>query len=230
MNRLVLVPCVLVIAFYVAFASYLAWPTIVYQHGRSRAALDALTSVANPGEIRTDRSSFKKQTDPVLAAHEAPTKQAAPDARSDPAVLPEYHSLAWVTVLLPAKVHAGPSVEAPIIRFYAVGTPLNATRYSNDWIEVNEPGTSTSGWIYRKYLGAISNIEQGKIASQEVQEKSPVAGPDSAKRYSKDVPGQRSSTTTRFSKQSTRVNQVAARSIHGRTEMANLLQRAFSGY
>ena len=132
MNRLVLVPCVLVIAFYVAFASYLAWPTIVYQHGRSRAALDAPTSVANPGEIRTDRSSFKKQTDPVLAAHEAPTKPAAPDARSDPAVLPEYHSLAWVTVLLPAKVHAGPSVEAPIIRFYAVGTPLNATRYWND--------------------------------------------------------------------------------------------------
>jgi len=68
MNRLVLVPCVVVVAFYVALASYIAWPTIVYQRGVSRAALDAPTLVANPGEIRTDRSSFKKQTDPVLAA------------------------------------------------------------------------------------------------------------------------------------------------------------------
>jgi hypothetical protein len=51
--------------------------------------------------------------------------------------------------------------------FYGVGTPLRAVRYRNDWFEITEP--STSGWIYRKYLGAISHSEQGKIASQETQ-------------------------------------------------------------
>jgi len=55
MNRLVLVPCV-VVASYVALASYIVWPTIVYEHGRSRAALNLPTSVANRGEIRKDRS------------------------------------------------------------------------------------------------------------------------------------------------------------------------------
>jgi len=141
-----------VIAFYVAFASYLAWPTIVYQHGRSRAALDAPTSVANHGEMRKHGGSPTEQMSPALAVS---------------AALPESHELTWVTVLLPARVYAGPSINTPIIQFYAVGTPLHATRYWNDWIEVKEPDTSKSGWIYRKYLGAISNYEQGKIKKRK---------------------------------------------------------------
>jgi hypothetical protein len=52
------------------------------------------------------------------------------------------------------------------MHFYAIGTPLRAVRYRNDWFEITEPSTSKSGWIYRKYLGAISNSEQGKIASR----------------------------------------------------------------
>ena len=124
------------IAFYVAFASYLAWPTIVYQHGRSRAALDAPTSVANHGEMRKHGGSPTEQMSPALAVS---------------AALPESHELTWVTVLLPARVYAGPSINTPIIQFYAVGTPLHATRYWNDWIEVKEPDTSKSG-------GSIENI------------------------------------------------------------------------
>jgi hypothetical protein len=162
MNRLVLVPCVLVIAFYVAFASYLAWPTIVYQHGRSRAALDAPTSVANHGEMRKDGGSPTEQMSPALAAYEAPTKLAAQTTKSVPAALPESHELTWVTVLLPARVHAGPSINTPIIQVYSVGTPLHATRYWNDWIEVNEPDTSKSGWIYRKYLGCDKQLGAGQ--------------------------------------------------------------------
>jgi len=62
-----------------------------------------------------------------------------------------------------SRVHAGPSVDTPITQFYALGTPLNARRYWNDWIEVVEPGTSKSGWIYRKYLGAISNRARSRL-------------------------------------------------------------------
>jgi len=202
-----------VIAFYVAFASYLAWPTIVYQHGRSRAALDAPTSVANHGEMRKHGGSPTEQMSPALAVS---------------AALPESHELTWVTVLLPARVYAGPSINTPIIQFYAVGTPLHATRYWNDWIEVKEPDTSKSGWIYRKYLGAISNYEQGKIASQEAQEQKPVAGLVSAKRYEKTVPVKHNASTARSSKQATRFQ--PATPFRGRTEMASLLQRAFGGY
>src|SRR5262252_5284440 len=164
MNRLVLVPCVVVVASYAALASYIAWPTIVYEHGRSRAELDTSTSVASRGAMRNDRSSPTEQTNLVLPSYEARNQPVALTAKSAPVVLPEDHELTWVTLLLPARVHAGPSVD-----IYAVGTPLHARRYWNDWIEVVEPGTSKSGWIYRKYLGAISNYEQGKIASQEAQ-------------------------------------------------------------
>jgi hypothetical protein len=221
MNRLVLVLCVVVVASYTALASYIAWPTIVYEHGRSRAELDTSTSVASRGAMRNDRSSPTEQTNPVLPSYEARNQPVALTAKSAPVVLPEDHELTWVTVLLPARVHAGPSVDTPITQFYAVGTPLHARRYWNDWIEVVEPGTSKSGWIYRKYLGAISNYEQGKIASQEAQAQRSVARPVSAKRYAH---------IRRSSKQSTRVKQVAARPIRGKTEMASLLQRAFSGY
>jgi hypothetical protein len=228
MNRLVLVPCV-VVASYVAFASYIVWPTIVYEHGRSRAGINIPNSVANRGEISRDRGSPTQQTNPALAAYEAPTKPAAPTARSASAVSPDSHELTWVTVLLPARVHTGPSVDTPITQFYAVGTALHARRYWNDWIEVIEPGASKSGWIYRKYLGAISNPERGKIAAQEAQAKSPVARPISAKRYAKTSLVKRYANNV-HSKQSTRVTPVAAKPIRGRTEMANLLQRAFSGY
>jgi len=229
MNRLVLVPCVAVVAFYVALASYIAWPTIVYQRGTSGAALDTLTSIANRGEIRTDRSSSTEQSSAIIPAYEAPTEPAVPAAKPSTPALPESHELMWVAVLLPAKVHTGPSVDSPISHFYAVGTPLQARRYWNDWIEVVEPGTSKWGWIYRKYLGATSDYEQGKIASQETQEQRPAAQRVSVKRYAKAFPVKRYANSVR-SKQSSRVKQVAVRPIRGRNEMASLLQRAFSGY
>jgi len=149
-----------------------------------------------------------------------------------------------VTVLLPARVHTGPSVDAPISDFYAVGTPLHATSYRNDWFEISEPGTSKSGWIYRKYLGAISN--QGKMALQEAQGQKPVAKVSvpakryakataakryakatAAKRYAKAVPAKRYANAIGFSKKS---SPTTSERIRGRTEMASLLQRAFSGY
>src|SRR5262245_53168068 len=106
-----------------------------------------------------------------------------------------------VTVLLPARVYKGPSVDTAISHFYAVGTPLHATGYKNDWFEISEPGTAKSGWIYRKYLGAISNSEQSKMAFQEAQGQKPVAEVSApakrhakataAKSYAKAVPAKR---------------------------------------
>jgi len=157
-----------------------------------------------------------------LTASEMPAHPVSPGTN--------YHESIWVAVLLPARVHTGPSVDTPVTHFYAVGTPLHATRHWNDWIEVIEPGASKSGWIYRKYLGAISNSEQGQIASREAQEQSPVVQPVPAKRYAKASPAKRYANSIRSSKQSTRVKPVTARPIRGRTEMASLLQRAFSGY
>ena len=144
-------------------------------------------------------------------------------------------------VLIPARVHTGPSVDTPISHFYPVGTPLRATRYRSDWFEIIEPSTSKTGWIYRKYLGAISNSEQSKIAAQGAQAQSAEisvpakryakANPNAkTDRYAKAIPVKRYAKANRSSKQSAPVKPVKQKPIRGRTELVSLLQRAFSGY
>ena len=186
MNRLVLVPCI-VVASYVAFASYVA-SYVLHEFTRSRVELNSPTVIANLEEIHKDSNSPTKQTKSVLS-YEVTNNPVAIAERPAHSVLPTpSRESTWVMVLLPARVHTGPSVDTPTIHFYAVGTPLRAVRYRNDWFEITEPSTSKSGWIYRKYLGAISNSEQGKIASQEAQGQRPVVKESiPAKRYAKAI-------------------------------------------
>jgi len=239
-NRLALVPC-LVVASYVAVAAYIATP-ILHELGRSRVGFKIPSSVANREEIHKDARSFTKLTSSLHPSNEVPNKPLGIIEKPAAAVLPEtpYHESTWVMVLIPARVHTGPSVDTPISHFYPVGTPLRATRYQRDWFEIIEPSTSKTGWIYRKYLGAISDSEQSKIASQEAQGQSPAAEASvpaksyakaiPVKRYAKAIPVKRYANTIRSSKQSTRVNPVTQKPIRSRTELASLLQRAFSGY
>jgi len=239
-NRLALIPC-LVVASYVAIASYIASP-ILHDLGRSRVGFKIPSSVANREEIHKDARSFTKLTSSLHPSNEVPNKPLGIIEKPAAAVLPEtpYHESTWVMVLIPARVHTGPSVDTPISHFYPVGTPLRATRYQRDWFEIIEPSTSKTGWIYRKYLGAISDSEQTKIASQEAQGRSPIdqvsvpvkryANAVPVKRYAKAIPVKRYANTIRSSKQSTRVKPVTSKPIRGRTVMASLLQRAFSGY
>jgi hypothetical protein len=230
-NRLALIPC-LVVASYVAIASYIASP-ILHDLGRSRVGFKIPSSVANREEIHKDARSFTKLTSSLHPSNEVPNKPLGIIEKPAAAVLPEtpYHESTWVMVLIPARVHTGPSVDTPISHFYPVGTPLRATRYQRDWFEIIEPSTSKTGWIYRKYLGAISDSEQSKIASQEAQGQSPAAEASvPAKSYAKAIPVKRYANTIRSSKQSTRVNPVTQKPIRSRTELASLLQRAFSGY
>jgi len=198
MNRLVLVPCI-VVASYVAFASYVA-SYVLHEFTRSRVELNSPTVIANLEEIHKDSNSPTKQTKSVHPSYEVTNNPVAIAERPAHSVLPTpSRESTWVMVLLPARVHTGPSVDTPTIHFYAVGTPLRAVRYRNDWFEITEPSTSKSGWIYRKYLGAISNSEQGKIASQEAQGQRPVVKESvpakryakSAKHYAKAIPAER---------------------------------------
>src|SRR5215831_20003930 len=186
MNRLVLVPCI-VVACYVAAASYFA-SHIVYELDRPRVGFKIPAFVSNRAEIQKESSSQRPSS--VHPSYEVPNKPVA-ITEKPAAISPEtpHQDSIWVTVLLPARVHTGPSVDTPISRFYSAGTPLQATRYRNDWFEITEPGTWKSGWIYRKYLGAISNTEQNKIASQEAQKQRPVANVSvPAQRYAKAIP------------------------------------------
>ena len=238
MNRLMLVPGI-VVACYVAVASYTAASIASYiehQLDRPRVGFKIPTFASNRGDMQKESSS--QQPSSVHVSYEVPNKPVA-ITEKPAAVSPEtpHQDSIWVTVLLPARVHTGPSVDTPISKFYAAGTTLQATRDRNDWFEISEPGTSKSGWIYRKYLGAIGNSEPGKVALHEAQGQKPVAKVSvpakryakatPAKRYAKATPAKRYASAIGFSKRS---NATTSKPNRGRTEMASLLQRAFSGY
>jgi hypothetical protein len=226
----------MVVASYVALASYVTLP-IVHEFGRSSVGFKMPTSIPNRGELQTEPSS--QPTNSVQLSAEVPNeRKMITDPSAAVSTEKPHQDALWVTVLLPARVHTGPSVDTPISQFYQAGTPLRATRYQNDWFEISEPGSPPSGWIYRKYLGAISNSEGGKVASQEAHQESVKRYPKAlpvkhyakavpVKHYAKAGPVKRYANAVRYSKRSMQVKQVAVR---GHTEMASLLQRAFSGY
>jgi hypothetical protein len=73
----------------------------------------------------------------------------------------------WVVVIRGATEHSSPSVSAPTVRYYPVGTELHLIGYEQGWFQVLDPVTSERGWIYEKYyLQAIRGPGQ-MIALQE---------------------------------------------------------------
>lgn len=58
----------------------------------------------------------------------------------------------WADVSIAAKMHSAPSVSAPILRYYRVGTRLRVIERQTGWTKVVDPVTSKQGWIYEKYL------------------------------------------------------------------------------
>src|SRR5262245_35463672 len=117
MNRLMLVPCI-VVACYVAAASYTA-AYIAHQLDRPRVGFKIPTFASNRADIQKESSS--QHTISVHPFYQVPNEPLAINEKTAAAVSPERPSndSVWVTVLLPARVHTGPSVDSPISRFYS---------------------------------------------------------------------------------------------------------------
>jgi hypothetical protein len=73
MNRLALVPCI-VLAFYVALASYIAWPIVVYELGQPRARSNIPMNFPNRAIRGDDNSSPSSQTNAAAPSYETPKK------------------------------------------------------------------------------------------------------------------------------------------------------------
>ena len=75
-----------------------------------------------------------------------------------------------------ATVHFGPSVSAPTVRFYPVGTELQVVDYQRGGFQVLDATTSQHGWIYEKYyLQPIPGPEQMIAAVSDWSEHTPAA-------------------------------------------------------
>jgi SH3 domain-containing protein len=89
---------------------------------------------------------------------------------------PEQHEANWVVVIRWATVHSRPSVSAPIVGSYSVGTELQLTDHQQGWFQVLDPATSQRGWIYeRYYLQAIRDPGQMVAALQETPKRNVVS-------------------------------------------------------
>jgi hypothetical protein len=94
--------------------------------GSFRGAFRIEVQKKPPGDRRVSKFDqffvgLLSKTRLVHPSYEVPNKSPAITEKAAAAVLPEthYHESTWMTVLLPARVHSGPSDDTPIIRFYA---------------------------------------------------------------------------------------------------------------
>ena len=125
-----------------------------------RIAVSSLIMRQDRQSITTSRENIERAPLPPTGKSFEPSVPALPEA--------EKHEAIWAVVIRGATVHSGPSVSAPTIRFYAVGTELQLINYQDGWFQVLDPTTSERGWIYEKYyLEAIRGPGQMLAALQK---------------------------------------------------------------
>jgi hypothetical protein len=108
---------------------------------------------------------------------------------------------------------------------------------------ISTTGLKSTNQALRRRDGSIENtsaqlVIPRRARSRRKKRKGPAAEVSvpvkryaKAERYAKAIPVKRyAANTIRSSKQSTRAKPVTPKPIRGRTELASLLQRAFSGY
>ena len=115
-----------------------------------------------------------------VAASSADETAGAPDAAP-------YQEAIWAVVIRGATLRASPSVTAPTVDYYGVGTELNVISMSGGWFEVSHPKTGQRGWIFAThYLDPVGKPGERKI----------VAAPAPSKQAA--LPQNASNRSTRF--------------------------------
>ena len=63
-----------------------------------------------------------------------------------------YQPIEWARVVLAARAHDDASVSSPTLRFYQPGTALQVVSRQNGWIQITDPASGETGWVFEKYL------------------------------------------------------------------------------
>jgi hypothetical protein len=115
-----------------------------------------------PALVSSQRASMPlRKPDATASSSEdgqAPTADAGvvpvTQAKSTPAQSGSttYPAGEWTKVTIAARVHSDASVSSPIIRFYQAGTALQVLDRQNGWVQVADPASGESGWVFEQYL------------------------------------------------------------------------------
>ena len=94
-----------------------------------------------------------------------------PDGTAEP--------IEWARVVLPARVHDDASVSSPTLRFYQPGIALQVVSRQNGWIQITNPASGESGWVFEQYLVPADGPTAAQTAMVATASK-PVAEPTGA--------------------------------------------------
>jgi len=188
------------------------------------------TRMPEPQHSGVERAAVRTQamqpmTDPLADAKiehppvSLPSTEETHESSWPPVTEGKGEEAIWVVVIRGATVHSDPSVSAPTIRFYRVGTELQLTGYERGWFQVSDPATSAHGWIYEKYyLEAIRGPGQTRAIAQN----SP-----SPTRAAVKVPKPRPPLRRVKKPRSQPIEKIQPRATE---TVASLLQKAFRGF
>ena len=124
-----------------------------------------LRNVTEVAKTRVPRAASETaKTSPPLSSSKETTEPSQLSGSED-----GNEAAGWVEVSRAARVHTGPSISSPTVRFYPVGTELQLVGCEEGWFQVLDATTSERGWIYEKYLEAIRSPSHAHAVPQEVQ-------------------------------------------------------------
>jgi hypothetical protein len=152
MNRVLLSLCLLGAALATANTLFLQRPACRSIENET-AALPSAGSASQPARSSTPRAKAA-----TLASKDA-TGSISGGAKAKPSKL-DHQTSEWVEVSVAVRVRIGPSLSAPIIRYYRAGTKLRVLERQTDWTKIVDPITSKDGWIYARYLSSSEEPSQ----------------------------------------------------------------------
>jgi Bacterial SH3 domain len=114
----------------------------------SEAAIEATPASAAPKPVEV----------PVVPVVTTPQPVVEPAATPQPsetgAAIPEVANPEWVEVSSPVNVRSAPTPQADTINVAEPGKRYQATGRQGSWVQVTDPATSESGWVYARYVAA----------------------------------------------------------------------------
>ena len=92
----------------------------------------------------------KSADTPALPAVDTPkptADPAAPEPNRTGAIAPE-----WVEISSPVNVRSAPTPQSETIKVAEPGKRYQATARQGSWVQVTDPTTSETGWVYARYV------------------------------------------------------------------------------
>ena len=108
-----------------------------------------LPALASSSSQRASVNLRKPAVTPASVSRSA-SLESVPTTTGPDSIAPE--PIEWARVVLAARVHDDASVSSPTLRFYQPGTPLQVVSRQNGWIQITDPASGETGWVFEKYL------------------------------------------------------------------------------